>query len=224
MRRTLLIAKRDYLATVRTRAFLVGLIVAPMLFGGGFLGIGLMRAKPDLRTRRIAIVDHSGVAAGAIIQAAQEKSDRGALERATGRQIAPRYELESAAAGPDGADALRLALSDRVRRRELDAFVEVGAGALRTGAPAAEKRVTYYTNAGGIDQLRNWLAGPVSDGIRVARLSRLGIDPAQLRELTAGVSLEGMSLVARERGPAGSARLAGVASWRGSSSRTPWCC
>ena len=48
MRRALLIAKRDYLAAVRTRAFLVGLVVAPMLFGGGFLGVALMRAKPDI--------------------------------------------------------------------------------------------------------------------------------------------------------------------------------
>ena len=39
MRRILLIAKRDYLAAIRAKAFLVGLIVAPIMFGGGFLGM-----------------------------------------------------------------------------------------------------------------------------------------------------------------------------------------
>ena len=37
LNRTLLIAKRDYLQTVRSKAYLVGLIVLPLLFGGGFL-------------------------------------------------------------------------------------------------------------------------------------------------------------------------------------------
>ena len=37
--RILLIAKRDYLATIRTKAFIIGLVIAPLLFGGGFLGI-----------------------------------------------------------------------------------------------------------------------------------------------------------------------------------------
>ena len=198
MRRALLIAKRDYLASVRTRAFVIGLIVAPMLFGGGFLGVALMRTKPDLRTRRIAILDHSGATAAYIIQAAGEKSERGALDRTSGRQIAPRYQLESVAAGSDGTDQLRLALSDRVRRGELDAFLEIGPGVLRPGAPAGEERVTYSTNAGGIDQLRNWLSGPVSDGVRVARLAQLGIEPARRWELISGISLEGMSLVVRD--------------------------
>ena len=39
MRRILVVAKRDYLATIRTKAFIIGLVVAPLLFGGGFLGL-----------------------------------------------------------------------------------------------------------------------------------------------------------------------------------------
>jgi len=56
--------------------------------------------------------------------------------------------------------------------------------------------------------LRSWLSGPVSDGIRMARLAQIGIDPARLQELTAGVPLEGISLVARDEktGEIGQAR------------------
>ena len=42
LQRILLIARRDYLATIRTKAFIIGLVVAPLLFGGGFLGVVLV--------------------------------------------------------------------------------------------------------------------------------------------------------------------------------------
>ena len=41
MRRILLIAKRDYLQMVQSKAYLVGLILFPVLFGGGFLVLAL---------------------------------------------------------------------------------------------------------------------------------------------------------------------------------------
>ena len=59
--RILLIAKRDYLATIRTKAFIIGLVVAPILFGGGFLGVALMANKPDIKERHVAIVDGAGI-------------------------------------------------------------------------------------------------------------------------------------------------------------------
>src|SRR5271156_1637902 len=41
LNRTLLIAKRDYLQMVGTKAYLVGLVLLPLLFGGGFLVLPL---------------------------------------------------------------------------------------------------------------------------------------------------------------------------------------
>ena len=66
MHRILLVARRDYLASVRSKPFLFGLILAPILGCSGFLVVGLMKVKPDLQPRRIAIVDRTGVAAAAI--------------------------------------------------------------------------------------------------------------------------------------------------------------
>ena len=87
----LLVAKRDYLATVRTKAVVAGLVVAPLLFGGGLVGAALLKAKPDLADRRVAVVDRTGSGATeAVIQAGSEKSTREAIDSATGRQVAPR--------------------------------------------------------------------------------------------------------------------------------------
>src|SRR5882757_8383937 len=63
MRKVLLMAKRDYLESIRTKAFILGLIVAPVLFGGGFLGLAILKKKPDLSDKRVAILDRTGVAA-----------------------------------------------------------------------------------------------------------------------------------------------------------------
>ena len=193
MHRILLIARRDYLATVRTKAFLVGLVVAPLLFGGGLLGVALLKAKPDIADRRVAIVDRSGTAAASIIQAAGEKSAREAVDKTTGRQVEPRYLFETVPADDRDANAQRLALSERVRGHQLYAFLEI---VPRAGDPAL--RVSCYSEASGIDDARRWFDGPVTTGIQRARLVKLGVDPSLVGDLLTPVAVERLSLVTRD--------------------------
>jgi ABC-2 type transport system permease protein len=202
MHRILLVAKRDYLATIRSKPFLFGLIVAPVLFGGGFIGIAVMKAKPDIQERRIAILDRTGAAARWIVESAAAKNSKDMLDKITGRQIAPRYTFETVAAEADPM-AQRLALSDRVRRHDLFAFLELGPDALHPAKgddpeklPEAS-RISYYSNASGIDQTRGWLTGPVGDGLRCARLAQLGVDPSHFSDVLTAANVESMSLIVR---------------------------
>jgi ABC-2 type transport system permease protein len=201
--RALLIAKRDYLAAVKTKSFLVGLIVAPLMFGGGFIGIGLMRKKPDIADRKIAVVDRTGKTAAAIVAAAAEKNGRDMLDKVTGRQIAPKYVFEMVTPETGREAEQRLALSERVRKRELYGFLEIGAATLH--APKGDEalknpanRVDYYANAGGIDQARGWLSGPIADGLRRARLTEAGVAPERFDDLLAQATVQAMSLVSRD--------------------------
>jgi ABC-2 type transport system permease protein len=195
----LTIAKRDYIATVRTKAFVFGLVIAPMLFGGGSIAMSFFKGQPDLKDRRVAIVDHSGAVAGPLVSAAREKNDRELFGTITHQQIAPRYVFEVIAPAANSKDQL-LALSDRVRRKQLVAFLEIGQDALRPPGPADDPtaRVSYYTNAGGIDETRTWLSGPINDGVRLARLAQLGIDIDSHKGLTASVPIDGLSLLERD--------------------------
>jgi len=209
MHKIVTIAKRDYVATVRTKAFVFGLVVAPMLFGGGSIAMAFFKGQPDLKDRHVAIVDHTGVVAGALVSAAREKNDRELFDKKTHQQIAPRYVFEVIAPAANSQDQL-LALSGRVRHKQLVAFLEIGKDALRPPKPVddsaegtSEKtgpdaRVSYYTNAGGIDEMRNWLNGPINDGVRLARLAQLGIDISRHKGLSASVPIEGLSLVERD--------------------------
>jgi len=60
MNRILRVAKRDYLASVKTKGFIIGLVLAPVLMGGGFIGILLMESRVDTQDKRIGVLDHSG--------------------------------------------------------------------------------------------------------------------------------------------------------------------
>ena len=203
MRKVLLMARRDYVESVKTKAFILGLIVAPLLFGGGFLGIAILKKKPDLRDKNIAILDHTGVAAEPIMRAAREKNGRELFDKTTGKQIAARYVFEAVA---NTADA-PLALSERIRSRELFGFIEIWPAALEAppDEPATEKerdklppRAGFYSNAGAIDETRAWLRDPVNRGLHAVLLSRLHLPDTELKALLATVPLEPLSLVARD--------------------------
>jgi ABC-2 type transport system permease protein len=204
LRKALTIAKRDYLATVRTKAFLFGLVVAPVLFGGGSIAGTFLKGKPNLSDRRIAIVDYTGAVADVFATTVTEKTNRESFVQETHRQIAPRYVVESVT--PAGGAQL-LELSERVRNKQLAAFVVISKDALAAaGAREDKAHIAYYTNAGGIDETRNWLIGPLQDASRLARLKQLGIDVASHPGLAAPVNVESMGLV--ERDAAGAIRPA----------------
>lgn len=208
--RILLIAKRDYLATIRTKAFIIGLVVAPILFGGGFLGVALIQSKPDIKERRIAIVDRTGVVAASVIQAAQAKSVKELFDKTTHRQVQPRYVFETLAPAAD-PKLQRLELSGRVRHEQLFAFVEINPSALQPASKdsAADKdadaitdpaasQVATYTNAGGFDDVRRWLGDSVNEGIRRVRLSQLGVDSSRFDDILTGVKVGRFGLVSRD--------------------------
>lgn len=209
MRRILLIAKRDYLMSIRNKTFIISLIMAPVLFGGGFLGIALMNAKPDIADRHVAILDRSGKVAALVIQAAQEKNKKELFNKKTGKQESPRYFFEIIPVDAKSPDAQQLQLSDSVRRGELYAFLEIGADVLHPGddiegqdplsrQKAAARRVGFYSNVAGLGEEREWLSDAVDTGLRRARLLQLGVDKTQFHDLLASVPFEPMSLVVRD--------------------------
>lgn len=198
MRRILLVAKRDYLATIRTKAFLIGLLVAPLLFGGSILGLALFKERPDTRDRHVAVVDATGVSAGPIIQEAREKNAAELFDKKTGGQVAARYIFEVIQPNTMDPNAQRLALSDRVRKGELFAFLEIRAGALHPRKGDSTTRVAFFANTGGLDDTRRWFSEPVNDGLRRVRLSQLGVDQSHFEDLVASVLVDRLSLVSRD--------------------------
>ncbi len=202
MNRILLIAKRDYLQTVLSKAYLFGLVLLPLMFGGGFLVLAIT-SRASAREQRIAVVDHTGVSAAAVIQACEDASHTAMSNAPRGLQIMPHYifeEVKPDNAKPDADEAAQLmALSNRIRSGELFLVLDIARDALQPSADDKKKDlVHYYTNASGVNQLGLWLPAAVNDGLRRVRLARLGIDPARALEAMREVDVVSMNLVTKD--------------------------
>ncbi len=201
MRKILLIAKRDYLAVVRTKAFLIGLVAAPLLCAATILPMALMKRDPDLKPKRIAVLDRTGVAADTVLQALRTHNEHELFDKTTGLQVMPRYQFESVAPA-GGSDEQRLMLSDEVRRGELFAFVEIGAKSLDPGPAAAPNTaansIDWYSNEGGLGLTQQMVGDGVNDGLRKVRLGRLGVEQSHLDDVLRAAPVQKMNLVSRD--------------------------
>jgi len=189
------IAKREYLATVRTKGFIIGLVVAPLLFGGSALAMVLFENRVDTRDKVIAIVDRSGLVAQAVMETAEARNAMAVYDQESGEKVQPAYVIEVIAADDADPDAQRLALSDRVRNRELHAFVEVGGGVLHPREDTAGSRIAYYSKSAALDDLRSWVERPINGELRSLRLLETGADPRTHADMFDWVSAGPMGLV-----------------------------
>jgi ABC-2 type transport system permease protein len=200
MRKILKVARRDYLATVRTKGFLVGLVLAPVLMSGSLIVMALFRDRTDPRDRHVALVDRSGVVADALVRAAAERNARDTVA-APGRPRQAAYLIEVMRPNERDPALQRLLLSDRVRAKELHAFVEVGPNALHPGRDTTVRHLAYHSENAALDETRGWIAGQVNTALRRQRLVDAGIDTLAVPDLFH--SLEGTPLGLFTRDAAG---------------------
>lgn len=198
MRRVFLVAWRDYLATVKTKGFIIGLVIAPLFMGGSGVAFVLLRNQVDTRDRRIAVIDHSGAAVAELQRAATERNDREVFDTEKGQKVKPAYLIDVVEPASGDAKAQRLELSDRIRQGELHGFLEIGPEARHPGTNAATAYVRYYARNAAFDDLRRWLDNTVNNHLRATRLTDSGIPPEEVGQVLRWISLEPMQLVSRE--------------------------
>lgn len=196
MRRILWVARRDYLAVVKTKAFIIGLIVFPIVFGGAGMASVFLRGKGGEQNRRIVILDHTGAAATAVAEAARQRNQDVLVDKDTGLQTNPRYDFAIVPADNTHPEEQLLALCDQLRLGQLHSFIEIPAGALhpKTDPPPA---VGYYA-ASGADLAQQWLGQAVNTGLRRARLAELGVPDDRARDVAQTAPFDSMALVARD--------------------------
>ena len=139
MRKVLTVARREYIAAVRSKGFIIGLVLAPILMSGGFIGMAVFKGHVDTRDQRLAVVDRSGKVAQALVEAAKARNEREVTDPKSGKKVKPAYLIELVAPDDANPEAQRLHLSDRVRDQSLHAFLEISADLLKPrpepGAP-----------------------------------------------------------------------------------------
>jgi ABC-2 type transport system permease protein len=165
VRKALVIAARDYLAAVRTKSFIITLVLMPVLMGGSAAMQAVLKKQSSGQARRFAVVDRTpGARLFPLLARAAEKRNEGeAKDAEAGAARRAPFLLEQVTLDrdtPEAVDELRLRLSRRARDDEIWGFVEIGPDALRLFDPSPARGRAYFryqTNHPTYEEFPAWL-------------------------------------------------------------------
>ncbi|MGH9409915.1 MAG: ABC transporter permease [Vicinamibacterales bacterium] len=191
--KTLIIAGSEFTTRTRSKAFLIGVAMMPILMGVAFGAQRLTRDTSDRGDHRVAVVDRTGVLYDAVQAVAGEWNRRLAADPSS---PAGRFLIERAAFAPDD-QAARARLSDRVRRGDLYAFVEIPADAID---PAKRPHISYFSNHAADRTVPTWIGQTVNAAIIAQRFRSARVDAAAVTNLMRQAPVEQFGLVERSAG------------------------
>ena len=200
MRKILTLARREYLSAIQTKGFIIGLILMPVFASSGFIAQKLSEKHVDVTDKRVVLIDRSGVITESVLAAAKTRNETEVTDRKTGKKVKPAYLIEVMAPDDGNAQKQRLELSNRVRGKELHAFVEIGADVVHPSGDRDRSRIAYYSGNAMMDDMRQWLSWPINSQLRSLRLKDAGIDESKVRDLFGWANVEGLGLVSMDEG------------------------
>jgi ABC-2 type transport system permease protein len=177
------VVKREYLERVRTKGFVIGTVLGPLLMGAMMI-VPALAARSGGKPLRVAVLDGTGT-----LQAAVEEGLRAARFDGKARfdvQPAPGAEAGPAAAATAGAS--EAPLKKAVLDGRLDGYLHLPADAVAAGT------ASYYgRNVSNRIDLRT-MERTVSDVVVGRRLTGAGLDPARVKDLTKELDLKTIRL------------------------------
>ena len=196
MRKIRIVAVTEYFNSIRSKAFIIGVLALPVLM---CLSIGLQyfgEKNVDIRDRRFAVVDRTGVLFPVIASKAAERNEKFVTQHgADGRsaQVSSKFFPELFDPAGTGGGNAELVLSERVRRKELTGFVIINTNALSADG-GAEGVVSWFTQTHTYSELPDWLERTINEEIRRSRFEKAGLDQALVRKLTRNLPLKRLGL------------------------------
>ena len=94
MDKILTLFKREYRAAVRTKSFLISLLMVPLLMGGGFLAVVLMEKKQDNEDKNFVVIDHSGLMTGPLKTSLDLRNQNDIIDPETEEKVQSAYIVE----------------------------------------------------------------------------------------------------------------------------------
>ncbi len=167
MGKILAVARREFLATVRTKAFLLSVVLMPGIIIGALAGGDVLQRRSAEETRplrRLGVLDYTGVVYPELASQVEQHNAE--------RPNQP-YELERATPSPAAAEDL----AARVRAGELYAYLIVAPDAVTERGGCTLSRKDNPLRLGrGIEEM-------VTDAVTAARLRSADLDPDKIERL-----------------------------------------
>ena len=213
MRKIWTIAVREYKAMVATKAFLISIIMMPILMLGSLLTVNLLKNVGEVKDRNIAIHDPDGTLFPVLQAAAEARNSqlKAALEdkqkvvdQSNEQATAEDEGLPTAVRGEflhlsrleqtEASGELRAELSEKIRDGELYAFLEIPRG---LSLQAGEQKISFYSQDSSIAEARAWFSAVINEYLKSQRLAAAGIDPALVAQASRMIPVSSMGLVSR---------------------------
>jgi len=187
--------KREYRASVRTKSFIISLVLVPIMMGGGFAAMIIMENNKDTDDKHFVVIDHSGLMTGPLNEALETRNSVDIFHSHTGDKIDAAYMVEFMEYDSQDPEGQQLALSNKVDSQELHAFIEIGPDILHPAGEEKQAYLKYYSQHSFNDDIRYWFQNVVNNKLREIRAAELNLDDAQAEELLWWINVEGMGLV-----------------------------
>jgi ABC-2 type transport system permease protein len=197
MNKSLIIAKREYLAAVRTKGFLIALILLPVFMGGGLLVFTLLKDRTDVSDKKIIILDNSKVFKDYLLEITDLRN-KNEIYNDRGEKILPAIYLEFVTSDTAGSNEQKLKLSNRIRNKDIHAFIEIGSDVVHPTPGEENSQIFYYAENASLDNIRGWFNNAINNKLRENRILELGIDPEEVKDLFYWVNVDGMGLLNKD--------------------------
>jgi len=183
MYKVIRLALREYLAAVRTKGFIIGLVMLPVFMSGSMIAMAVLKDHVDIRERHIVVVDETGQFKEMLQEAAAIRNTEHIFDPEDSSQVQPIYRLEFVDVDTSNIMIQLGALSDRVRDGEIHAFLHIGSSLVHPLEDPDNAYVNYHAESAALDDVRDWLRDPINNHLRRLRLGDAGIDESQIPDL-----------------------------------------
>ena len=192
MNKILIVAQSEFSTLVRSKAFIISVILMPIVMGGSIFLVRATKDTVDVKDRTFAYIDHSGVIGLPIEEVA--KATNAATDGPNGR-TGPRFLPQRVNVEGRNIDDVKLELSQKVKKQELFAFVEFPADIVN---PETRSQILYYSDTPSYTALPQWVRATTARMVEVMRFRNAGVDPVLVAKLTKQIPIEQLGLVSRD--------------------------
>jgi ABC-2 type transport system permease protein len=207
------VARREYKALVRTKAFIISLIAMPLFSVGAVAIQAILQQHVDTSEKKIVVIDGTNRLFEPLAAMAKVRNEMEIVDKETGHPKRAPIMLEKLT-DEHVDDDLRLKLSDQIRHNEIFAFVEIDADALKPnlnstlakmlrgigmpGAPPetetekdADKGppVRIHTESMAFNEIGNWLEIAINQQADLLRLKDHGLTEMQIVDAVTPIAI-----------------------------------
>lgn len=175
MNKILIVAKREYLASVKTKGFLIGTLLLPILFGILFLIPTIAKKLSPTKPKNIVVIDLSGTI----------YSDFELQVKEMNKWSNEKYNIQHRQVDITKLDSEKKRLNEEVNSGKLDAYLIIGKNLIIDGTDAK-----YYSNNLTNIDMTSAIKRALNDVVIKKRLVESNLDPNLIANLQRPINLE----------------------------------